>query len=595
MRHDRNVLLKSFRAHWPLAALTLLFSLFAAAAEIFSITMLIPFLQALTDGGETFRTGMAWVDRYMLAVEAPVVERMYRICGIILLAAWMRSVFGYLSGLHGTKTRARVTEDLRMRVIDQLQAVSLSFYSTTRSGELVNSLRGEVNSVSAMLGVLLTVVQRSLMMLAYVTFMVLVSWKLSLLVLGFFSLLAVSLTWLIKSVRQSSKEITEAHGHFTVAVSELIEGVRTIRAYNMQPFERKRLFAVTNRTAEAVIDTTQRSLMVQPLSQAVVSTVLVVVVIVAVQFFVLTGGLAMAPLLAFLFAMFRLMPIVHQLNGQRGAIAKNRASLDNVADLLRQDNKPYLEDGPHQARTLQDGLTLQGVHFAYEPGEPVLEDINIFIPRGKTTALVGASGAGKSTLVDLIPRFYDPTTGRVLYDGTDLRELNVRSLRARMAIVSQSTYVFNDTVRANIAYGEPDTPFERIVEVADQANALGFIQNMKDGFDTLLGDRGVRLSGGQRQRIAIARALLHDPEILILDEATSALDSVTEKQVQQSLEGLMEGRTVIAIAHRLSTIEDADHVVVLEEGRVVEQGPYDELLARKGQLWEYHSVQYQMA
>jgi ABC-type multidrug transport system fused ATPase/permease subunit len=225
----------------------------------------------------------------------------------------------------------------------------------------------------------------------------------------------------------------------------------------------------------------------------------------------------------------------------------------------------------------------------------VLQDENIWVEAGKTTAVVGASGAGKSTLVDLVPRFFDPTSGRVLLDGIDLRDLKVASLRRRIAVVSQTAYIFNDTVRNNIAYGMPDLSMDRIREAAAKANALDFVESMPEGFDTVLGDFGIRLSGGERQRIAIARAILRDPEILILDEATSALDSVSERLVQQSLERLMEGRTVIAIAHRLSTVEHADWVVVLENGEVVEQGSYEDLLERRGFLWKYHSIQYQLA
>jgi subfamily B ATP-binding cassette protein MsbA len=288
-------------------------------------------------------------------------------------------------------------------------------------------------------------------------------------------------------------------------------------------------------------------------------------------------------------------PLVNRLNTQRGILAETQAALESVADLLDTENKPYLTEGDQPAPPLQKEIQFESVDFAYVPTERVLTDITFSIQHGKTTALVGASGAGKSTLADLVPRFYDPTAGRILYDGIDLRDLTVRSLRDRIAIVSQNTHIFNDTVAANIAYGTPDTNFARIREVAEQANALEFIEDLEEGFDTVLGERGVRLSGGQRQRIAIARAILEDPEILILDEATSSLDSISEKLVQQSLQRLMSDRTVLAIAHRLSTIENADWVVVLEDGEIVEQGTYADLIERRGQLWEYHSVQYQMA
>jgi subfamily B ATP-binding cassette protein MsbA len=259
------------------------------------------------------------------------------------------------------------------------------------------------------------------------------------------------------------------------------------------------------------------------------------------------------------------------------------------------DNKPRQTSGDRNANPLSTEIEFANVSFSYVTGNPVLTNINVHIQQGATTAIVGASGAGKSTLADLIPRFYDPTEGRILYDGVDLREFDVHSLRARIGIVSQSSHMFNDTVRANISYGSSEATTEDIYEAARTANALSFIEDMEDGFDTMLGDRGTRLSGGQRQRLAIARALVQNPEILILDEATSDLDSVSEQLVKQSLDRLMEGRTVIAIAHRLSTIENADWVVVLEEGRLAEEGRYHDLLDRKGCLWEYHKIQYHLA
>jgi subfamily B ATP-binding cassette protein MsbA len=335
--------------------------------------------------------------------------------------------------------------------------------------------------------------------------------------------------------------------------------------------------------------------MIGPISNIVSSTALIGIVIVAVKYFVLPGAMSAAMLITFQFALFRLLPIVQSLNGLRGTWAWQRGSLENVADFLADTDKPYLPDGSIPLTSFDDAIELQNVWFAYQPSEMVLKDIDLTIQRGETVAFVGATGAGKSTLADVIARLYDPTRGRILLDGRDLREYTLDSLRNAVAVVSQDTFLFNRTVRYNLAYGLEDVSDEDLRWAAEQANALEFIEALEDGFETQLGDRGTRLSGGQRQRIAIARALLRDPKILILDEATSALDSVTEKLVQQALERLMDNRTVIAIAHRLSTIEHADNVVVLEEGEVVEQGPYDELLARRGQLWEYHSIQYQAA
>jgi subfamily B ATP-binding cassette protein MsbA len=593
--HDIRVLLPSFRAYWGFIAITIVLSFCASIFEGFSIGMLIPFLQTFTENSETFATGVRWIDTYVLGIYASDIERLYRICGAILVATWLRVGCTYGASVFATVSRTRIVEDMRMRLVDQLQAVSLGFYGKARKGELLNSIMTEISRTTTSLGILFTLLTRGSMLLIYVGLMFWISWQLSALVLVFFALLSLGLSRLIASVRERGKEVTEASGEFTASISEFLDGIRTVIAYNKQEYERSRLYRVARRLSDSVIDSTKQQSIVKPLSEGILGSILIVFLVLTMQFFVVGGNLDIAFVLTYLFALFRAMPIVHELNNQRSDWAKNRAGLANIAALLRTDDKPYLEDGPHEVEPLRRAIAFENVSFGYEPGTLVLKNISAEIRRGKTTAIVGASGAGKSTLVDLVPRFYDPTEGRVLYDGVDLRDVSKHSLRDQIAVVSQSTHIFNDTVTANIAYGVDEVSPSRVREAAAQANALTFIEEMAEGFDTILGDKGARVSGGQRQRIAIARALLRDPEILILDEATSALDSVSERMVQDSLELLMDGRTVIAIAHRLSTIENADWVVVLEDGEVVEQGTYQDLLDRQGQLWTYHALQYQLA
>lgn len=591
-----RALLQSARKYRLLAAGAVFFSLFSALFEGFSVGLIIPFLQNLqSESADTFRTGVEWVDRTLLGVGRPQLERMYRICGVIIGATWLRSIFGYFMSVFSIKAKARIIEDLRMRIVDQLQAVSLSFFSRARSGELINVFTNELQRVAQSFGVVMTFVARGSLLIVYVGIMAWISWQLTLLVIAFFVLLSIGLSRLIEHIQTSSHSISSTSGTFVSSAAEFINGIRTVTAFNMQKFERDRLHMGANRFADAVIETGRRKSLVQPLSQGVVGTILIVVVLLATHFYVLPGTLDVALLLAFLFALFRLTPIVHELNKQRGEWASFSSALSNVSALLSRHDKPYLKDGKRELGEFRDAIIFHQVGFCYEPGTPVLYDVTLRIERGLSTAIVGASGGGKSTLVDLIPRFHDPTEGNVTLDGVDLRHFKLASLRRKIAVVSQSTFIFNDTVRANIAYGAPDASMDRIRDAAEKANVLEFVDDMPEGFDTVLGDAGIRLSGGQRQRIAIARALLRDPDVLILDEATSALDSVSEKLVQQSLEGLMAGRTVVAIAHRLSTLENADRVVVLEAGRIVEEGTYEELLMRKGKLWEYHAIQFQFA
>ncbi len=590
----RRYLRPSFVRYWHLIALTIVLSLVGALFEGVSVALLIPFLQSMEEGGGPgFMTNIGWIDSFVLGVDLEPVKRLTRVSLIIISVTWVRFILSYLGLIAGISARTRIVADMRTRAIDQLQAVALSYYSGTRTGDVLNTVTNELTRVGAALAVVVETIGASSLLLVYIVFMMLVSWHLTLGTLAFLAVLSIGLSVLVASIRRHGYRNVDAYSGFSSRLTEFLSGIKTIRASGTERFERRRLVEQVQFIAHSVRATVKRSAMVQPISTAVVTTALVVIVVIAVRLLVIPGKLDVALLLAFLFALLRMMPKVHVINAQRGKWAQVTGAMARVGGLLREDDKPFLPDGDQEAAELLQGMTFENVDFSYVDGEPVLAAISIAIPTGKTTALVGASGAGKTTLADLIPRFYDATAGRVLWDGIDVREFTVASLRRRIAVVSQDTFVFNDTIAANIAYGSGEVPREDIRNAAARADALTFIDQMPEGMDTVLGDRGVRLSGGQRQRIAIARALLRDPDILILDEATSALDSISEKAVQDSLETLMQGRTVVAIAHRLSTIENADNIVVLEDGRVVEQGTFSELTARRGQFWEYYSIQFQ--
>ncbi len=300
-----------------------------------------------------------------------------------------------------------------------------------------------------------------------------------------------------------------------------------------------------------------------------------------------------AVLLTYLLVLFRLLPYISQLNSTRSNYANASASVELVYDFLRRDNKPFMANGSVPYQQLREGIHFNNVSFAYPTNDKlVLKGIDLYLPRGTTLALVGASGAGKSTLADILPRFYDPKDGCITIDGTDLRSFELKTLRRAMGIVSQETFLFNDTIRTNIAYARPHATEEEIIAAAKRANAYEFIVQMPQAFDTLIGDRGVLLSGGQRQRLAIARALLQDPEILILDEATSALDTVSERLVQAALEALSSDRTTLVIAHRLSTVQKAHQIAVLDKGYVMEVGTHEELLKKGGYYSRLYSMQF---
>ena len=592
---ENYIILREFKHFRRIAILALLFTFTAAAFEGFGVGFLLAFLQSLTDPqAAPIQTGIRWFDVWFLGINASTTERLYRVSGLILLVTLLRTGFTYLGQVYSEIANHNLADRLRKRLFEQLQAVSLRYFAKTRSGELVNSLTSEINQVCLAFGITAFLIIRGSTLIAYVISMLLLSWQLTLISVMLFSLLSAAITTLLGRVREASFEWTKAAGSYASIALEFINGIRTVQAFATQDFERERFYAASSRFKKAAIKGLAASASVEPLAEGGATAILVGILLLAFATLIPQRQLNSAVLLTFLFVLFRLMPIIRQMNGSRAQISSFQGPLSSVKELLRTDNKPYLVDGALQFTGLKRAIEFVSVDFGYEPNNLVLQNITLTIKKGTTTALVGASGAGKSTLADLIPRFYDPTSGQILIDGIDLREFEINSLRRRLAVVSQDTFIFNTSVRNNIAYGTENADEKAILQVAKLANALEFIQELPEGFDTQLGDRGVRLSGGQRQRIAIARALLRDPEILILDEATSALDSVSERLIQQSLEQLSQGRTVIAIAHRLSTIVRADKVVVLEAGRIVEQGRYNDLLEQRGKLWKYHQMQHEL-
>lgn len=590
---DNYLILQEFKYFRRVAVLALLFSFLSAALEGVSIGLLLSFLQSLTSpNARPIYSGIEWFDLWILGVNTSATSRLYRISALILVSVWIRSVFNYLSQVYIELTQLKLVERLRQQIFEQFQALSLSYFTTTKSGELINTITTETERIKYSVTSAAYLISRIFVSTIYLVSMVLLSWQLSIVSVMLFSLLTVGLATLNGRVREASFETSVANGQFTSTAIEFINGIRTVQAFATQGFERQRYYRYAADIVIASTKVVRQTAIVKPLAEGFGTTILIGMITTAFAVFVTKGILEVASLLTFFFVLFRLVPVLQEINVTRANLAGLQGAVNSIKELLRTDNKKYFQNGDMEFAGLKHSIDLVSVDFAYNDSRWVLNDITLTIEQGQMTALVGASGAGKTTLADLIPRFYDPTQGRVLIDGVDLRQFEINSLRRKIAVVSQDTFIFNNSIRNNIAYGKEGASNAAIEDAARQANALEFIQEMPESFDTQLGDRGVRLSGGQRQRIAIARALLRNPEILILDEATSALDSVSERLIQESLEKLSVGRTVIAIAHRLSTIAKADKVVVLEQGRIVEQGKYQELLERRGKLWKYHQMQH---
>ncbi|TAE61167.1 MAG: ABC transporter ATP-binding protein [Nostocales cyanobacterium] len=585
---NHHLIAREFKHFRWVAILAIVFSALAAGFEGFGLGFLLVFLQSLTTpNAEPVKTGIEWFDILILGINTSTMERLYRVSALIVTTTCIRAFFNYASSFCIQISEINLVDNLRKRIFEQLASQSLIYFSQKNSGELINTLTNEMERIRQIFGGIAFLTTRSLTLIVYSISLFVLSWQLSIVSILLFGLLAVGLSTLNKQIRERSFTITKANDHFTARALEFIEGIRTVHAFSTQEFEQQRYNQASGNIVTAWKKVYWISLSVRPLAESLSTLILITMICVAL----VTGLMEVSTLLTFFFVLFRLVPMTQDLNGAIAFLSTQAGAVENIKDLLKPDDKIYFQNGHLHFGRLNRSIDIIAVNFGYKPNRLVLKDITLTIEKGKMIAFVGASGGGKTTLADLIARFYDPKDGKILIDGVNLQQFEINSLRRKMAIVSQKSFIFNTSIRNNISYGTSDATEAEIIEAARLANALEFIKKLPQGLDTIIGTDGVQLSGGQQQRIAIARALVRDPEILILDEPTSALDSITEQVIQELLDKFTIGRTVIVIAHRLSTIAKADKVIVLEQGQIVEQGQYQELLKQRGKFWQYYQVQ----
>jgi len=513
----------------------------------------------------------------------------YVVVGWLILAL-LRGAFGFGAEYLTDWIGQRVVTDLRNEVTAHMQRLSLAFFNRHRAGQIVSRVTADVTLVrGAVTDAARSIFKDITRLLALTGVAIYMDWVLAIIAVCVFPVAGLPLRYLSSQLRKTSRRQQEAIGRLNALLHENVQGNRVVKAFGQEAYEERRLqeqderlFQLFNRASRI------RAL---PLTEMLAGFAVAGIIWYGGRSVVL-GGRATGGLVAFIITLSLLYEPFKKLVRANYTIQQGLAGAERVFELM--DTPPTVLDrvGALELDAVRDAIEFHDVSFAYEPGLPVLQHIDLRIPVGDVVALVGMSGGGKSTLADLIPRFYDVTGGRITIDGRDVRDVTQRSLRAQIAVVTQFTFLFNDTIRSNIAYGDPTRPMESIVEAARAANAHDFISVLPKGYDTQIGDLGVRLSGGQRQRLAIARALLKNAPILILDEATSALDTESEGLVQEALERLMANRTTLVVAHRLSTVRRADRIVVLVQGRIVESGTHEELLARGAEYRKLYELQF---
>jgi len=533
-----------------------------------------------------------WASKNML--QGTKQEALLRICITFFLLALAKNLSCYIQEILMVYVGQAVIRDLRNELYLKMTSMPMSFFHKHKAGELISRATNDVMVAQQCVGMSFTkLVKDPIFILMYLAVALILSWKLTLMALV---LMPVSLTVIIrigKKLRQLSYRQQEQMAHLTSTLQETVYGIRVIKAFAMEKFENNKFVAQSQALFKQVFRINYTMKASSPLTEQ-----LSMVVALFLLWFggskVFTGGI-MAPdlFIVFLFVIFSMVRPIKSLGAANNEIQTGMAAADRIFQVI--DTKPEVADRETGFKLAEvvGRVEFENVDFAYIPGESVLRDVSLKVEPGEVVALVGSSGSGKSTLIDLIPGFYNPDSGRVLIDGHDIRDLNLNALRSNMGIVTQEVILFHDTILNNIAYGMKNVPLDDVKAAAKAANADEFINKLPSGYETIIGDRGLKLSGGQRQRISIARAILKNPPILLLDEATSALDTEAEQLVQEAIDRLVRDRTTIVIAHRLSTIQNVDRIYLLEVGQVVQVGTHDELLARGGRYKELYTMQFQ--
>jgi ATP-binding cassette, subfamily B, bacterial MsbA len=512
---------------------------------------------------------------------------------VILGMLILKNASNYFSALVSSQLTRMLTNDIRKEGLKLILDVDWTYYVRTKIGDIINYLGAEVGRTASAIRNAIQLLTTVITILVFVSILIAISWKLTVITTFLLGLVTLANQYYINRAKVFGAMLTDQSRLYSGSMLELLSGMRLVKATASEQREYQKLDQLIALRERSDFQSQANNAVINPVNEIAGMLTILSIVVFGRMFFNSQLDSLSTVLLTYLLILFRLLPYIGLLNSLRSTFANTAPSVALIADFLDRSNKPFMANGGKTFTGLSQEIRFENIVFQYPGNEsPVLKGLSLNLPRGTTLALVGSSGAGKSTLADLLPRFYDPIEGRITLDGVDIRDYDIASFRRHLGIVSQDTFLFNTSVRENIAYGCENVTDDRVIEAAKRANAYEFIVNLPQGFETPIGDRGVLLSGGQRQRLAIARALLRDPQILILDEATSALDTVSERLVQQAIDELSQSRTTLVIAHRLSTIRRAHQIAVLDKGLVVEVGTHEALLEKQGHYYRLYQMQF---
>lgn len=590
-----NRVLTYVKPYWGSVTMNIVFTILATIFSLFSFSMIVPFLNLLfnpdnliTVKPEFSLSSDALLETMNYYISSIIIAKGQKmallfICVMLVFAFFLRNLTTYMASFYMAAVRVNSIKDLRAAVYNKILVLPLSFYSKQKKGDIIARITTDLQEIEvSIMNYLDVFIKSPITIIAYFAYMLGVSWELTLFVLCVLPIGGIVIGKIGKSLKKDSKEGMTRLSNMIANIEETISGLRIIKAFNAIDYTNEK-FEEQNYGYSKLLKFVHRKRDLSSPMSELLSAVVISIVLWFGSTLILSGSASItaANFIAYIVVFSQIIPPAKSFSHGFYNLQKGMASAERVFEILDADEVIHQKDNAKNITEFKDSIKYNNVVFRYGKDD-VLKNINLTIEKGKMVALVGESGGGKSTMVDLLPRFYDVCEGSITIDGNDIRDYKIDDLRSLMGIVSQESILFNDTVHNNIAFGMHNATREEVIEAAKVANAHEFIMNLENGYDTYIGDRGMNLSGGQRQRLSIARAVLKNPPILILDEATSSLDTESEKLVQDALAKIMSNRTSVVIAHRLSTIQDADDIVVLAKGHIVEQGKHEELIAKNG-------------